>query len=55
MDTPHLTERADNYAKKLVKREPVDTRPEDVKMAEFSKMYPTTIEIMRRARQKRRT
>ena len=37
----HITERADSFAKKLAKKEPVDNRSDDEKMAEFNKKYKT--------------
>ena len=46
-----ITDRADKFAQRLVKREPVDERSQDEKMAEFIKTY-TPRERLRRSRRK---
>lgn len=47
----HISDRADKFASRLVKREPVDMRSTDEKLADFHKQYNPR-EAIRSARRK---
>lgn len=50
-EKPHLTARADSFAKRIVKRPPVDERTQEEKLVEFHKKYDP-LKAIKEARKK---